>query len=687
VKRLTIPLFLACLVLLLLPAAASALSYEEAVDQLVADGYTVDIEDYLTSLGTDPDLGFRIAGSSAEHAASQYVYDELVAMGLSGVAKEPVPVDAWEFEGARVLVSDPEAEGGVREMVASSFAGVPGSDGVITAPLVYVGMGTRQEFDAVGDVTGKLVLCDIELDDIWLNFVGHEATLRGAVGVIMTYGENTWPWYAFNDETLGGNDAEYDDDWVSMVYVAKADGDWLKEQLLAGPVTASMRNDVTLTLAAEEGEDIEDGGVGYNVIGVLPGSDPELAPVLLCSHLDVHFRAGLDDTGAVANELLTAKAMMESGVQPQRTIIFMFTCAEEYGYTDCWYDWAIGAWYAITQEHPEWAGELAFMLNIELMAESDASFLLRCAPDVAPFLEAVSEASSDVLPNDFVVEPTPSTWTDQWSFNACGVPTVTTSAGGPEYDTYYHTNFETKERVDHGYLGGIAKWNYRVIQGLDQGVLPYDMRARGTQLIKTIKPGRLVRAGVDRKAAMQFKRAAERFRHAALKWNLRKDATPECDVAAVNEKLIALEKVVNETFTGRDSWDFTAYPHEQPVIDGIYLKQAIKAAKAGNTTVAMRAISWYVGINWYASLFSPEVCKADLARHALDYEHVTWGALGSPSLLPDCIDEYMFLEAGDCEAALPGLRANLEMVQEDLRQRVEGYTATLKELTAELKAL
>ena len=679
-KRLTIPLLLVCLVVLLLPATASATpTYDEAVDQLVADGYTVGIEDYLTALGTDPLLGFRIAGSWAEHDASFFVRDELEAMGLSDVRLEPVPVDAWDFKGARVLVADPEAEGGVREIVASSFAGVPGTDGEITAPLVYVGTGTRQEFDAAGDVTGKLVLCDIELDDIWLNFVGHEATLRGAAGIVMTYGENTYPWYAYPD-ALGGNDAEYDDDWISMVYVAWQDGDWLKEQLAAGPVMATMWNDVELTLA-------EDGGVGFNVVGVLPGADPCAAPVLLCSHLDVHFRAGLDDTGAVANELLTAKAMMMSGVQPERTIIFMFTCAEEYGYTDCWYDWAIGAWYAITQEHPEWAGELAMMLNVELMAQPGATFHMRAAADVAPFLEAVAEASSDVLPYGFDVVPTPSSWTDQWSFNAAGVPTVTISAGADDYDTYYHTNLETKDLVDHGYLGGIAKWNYRVIQGLDEGVLPYDMRARGTQLIKTIKPGKLVRAGVDRKAAQAFKKAAIRFRHAALKWNLRKDATPECEIAAVNEKLIALEKVVNETFTGRDSWDFTAYQHEQPVVDAIYLKQAIKATKLGDTTTAMRAISWYVGINWYASLFSPEVCKADLARHALDYEHVTWGALGSPSLLPDCIDEYMALEAGDCEAALPGLEANLTLVQDDLRQRVEATTATLNQLTAELKQL
>ena len=205
-----------------------------------------------------------------------------------------------------------------------------------------------------------------------MNFVGAEATLRHAAGVIMTYGDNTYPWYSYPD-ALGSNDGEYDDDWVSMVYVAWQDGDWLKEQLAAGPVEATMNNDVTITLA-------ENGGVGYNVVGVLEGSDPNAAPVLMASHIDAHFRAGLDDTGAVANELLVAKAMKMSGVQPRRSIIFFFTCAEEYGYTDCWYDWAIGAWYGITEEHPDWAGKLAMMINLELMAAAGGSSVLTGAP-------------------------------------------------------------------------------------------------------------------------------------------------------------------------------------------------------------------------------------------------------------------------------------------------------------------
>ncbi len=674
-KRVTVPLLLLCLVALLVPAAAgAATSVDQAIDDIVARGYTVGILDDLTALGTDPVLGFRLAGSWAEHEASEYVRDELIDMGLQDVRLEGVPVDAWDFRGARVTVAG-------REMIASSFAGVPGTFGPVTAPLVYVGTGTAKEFDAAGDVTGKLVLVDGEFDDWWVNFVGSEATLRGAAGVVMTYGANTFPWYSYPD-ALGGNDGEYDDDFVSMVYVAWQDGDWIKSELrkAGGEIAATMDNDVVITLA-------ENGGVGYNVVGVLPGKDPKAAPILLASHVDAHFRAGMDDTGAVAMELLLARALVESGARPERTLIFFFTCAEEYGYTDCWYDWAIGAWYAITEEHPEWGSELAMMLNIELMARAGDPMTIRGAADVMPFLEATAKASKDLLPYGYVATRYPSTWTDQWSFNAAGVPTVTIATSNEQYDRIYHTNLETKELVDHGYLGNVAKYHWRVIQRLDTGLLPYDMRARGDQLLGTIKTGQLARAGVAKRAAARFQLAAAEFRNAAHQWELRKASTPKGQIARVNTKLRALQETINVTFTGRDAWDFPAYPHQQPTTDAIYLQQAIQAAGVGNAAKAQQALSWYVGINWYASLFSPEVCKHDLERHYPDYEHITWGAMGSPPLTVDCIDEYVALGEGDFETAIAGLEEDLAMVQADLIKRVDSLTATLKDLTKQVDRL
>ena len=149
-KRLVLPILLVCLLALVLPAAASALTYEQAIDQLVASGYTTDAEDYLTSLGTDPILGFRLAGTSAEHAASYYVRDQLTGMGLSDVRLEAVPVDAWDFKGASVSL-------GGKTFTASSFAGVPGTAGPLEAEIVYVGNGTAA--DSTPPVTSRARSC------------------------------------------------------------------------------------------------------------------------------------------------------------------------------------------------------------------------------------------------------------------------------------------------------------------------------------------------------------------------------------------------------------------------------------------------------------------------------------------------------------------------------------------------
>ena len=98
-------------------------------------------------------------------------------------------------------------------------------------------------------------------------------------------------------------------------------------------------------------------------------------------------------------------------------------------------------------------------------------------------------------------------------------------------------------------------------------------------------------------------------------------------------------------------------------------------------------LSWYVGINWYASLFSPEVCKEDLVRHYPTYEHVTWGALGTPPRVVDCIDEYVMLGEGNFAGAIAGLKADRASVRADLQDRVENLTSVLNGLTKDVKRL
>ena len=225
-RLLVVVMILALAALLAAPALASTSTptYNRAVDKIFAGGYPKTIETYLNSLGTSP-LGFRLAGTAADDEAARYLAMKFAASGLSDVALEPVPVDEWDVQGAWVRVKG-------RTMVGSQFAGVPGTDGPVPGEIVYVGNGTRQDFDKAGDVTGKLVLIDTSLENWWLSMPGAQATARGAIGAVMTYGPDSAPWYE-PMTSLGANDGEYDRSWLPIVYISRADGAWLKQQIAA----------------------------------------------------------------------------------------------------------------------------------------------------------------------------------------------------------------------------------------------------------------------------------------------------------------------------------------------------------------------------------------------------------------------------------------------------------------------
>ncbi|HJW75144.1 MAG TPA: M28 family peptidase, partial [Thermoleophilia bacterium] len=385
------PILVLLLLLLLLPATAVAApnataKFDRAIDRLVAKGYPQALEAYFTSLGTNPDLGFRWAGTSAERAVSMKVKKTLQACGLYGVNLERVPVDVFEFESASVTVGD-------RVMTASAFAGIPPTaPGGIEAEVVYVGSGSAAEFDAAGDVSGKLVICDLAMTDWWFNWPGAEAAMRGAAGVILTYGTDD-SYYSHSPDALGSFDATYQFDWAPMVYISKSDGDWLKAELAEATTGGQALNAKMVYKARVKLAD--DGGYGYNVIATLRGRVRDGQKTVFVAHQDAHFRAGMDDTAALVNMLTIAKAMRISGYHPQHDVVFLATTGEEFGYTNCYYDWLTGAWWAATQSHRDWAGKVRAVLNLELMGLKDAPLGGPCSEELQSWLTALAADNGD----------------------------------------------------------------------------------------------------------------------------------------------------------------------------------------------------------------------------------------------------------------------------------------------------
>ena len=116
-------------------------------------------------------FGGRQAGSDAEHAAAEYLYQEMLSLGLEDVEKVAADCDRWQFNGASFTV-----DGEDYPVYTYATAATP-ADG-LTAEIVYVGQGTMWDYEGL-DVTGKIVLVDINQRDDHLSDAGGAAPGRG----------------------------------------------------------------------------------------------------------------------------------------------------------------------------------------------------------------------------------------------------------------------------------------------------------------------------------------------------------------------------------------------------------------------------------------------------------------------------------------------------------------------------
>ncbi len=677
-KRIAI-LIIPVLLLLLLPTAALAKSspakFDRALDKLFQQGYPQHLEEYFVSLGTNPDLGFRWAGTCAEKAVAKRTYKEFKSAGLRGVKYEPVPVDVFDFKRAAVTTAS-----GL-DYTASSFAGTPptGRRG-ITAELVYVGDGTKAAFDAAeaasGPVAGKLVLMDLDFGvAFWMSLPGAEAAHRGALGVIMTYGDGGYYWYA--DDALGSFDATYQYDWAPMVYVSKTDGDVLRAEVQAAmaakePYEATMVCDTKVRLASR-------GGTAYNVIGTLPGKNRGQA-IVLSAHMDAHFRAGMDDTAALVNMITIAKAMRRSGHLPNYDIVFLATAGEEFGYTNCYYDWLAGSWYAATKTHRDWAGKVRAFIGLELMGLKDAQLSSTTSEELVALLEEVAADNPELVPYGSSFTAPVYCWNDQWPFAAEGIPGMRFGTSNPTYSSLYHTNYETIDLVDYDYLAKIAKFIFRTAWALENGLLPYDLPARAETLAASVDGDALMEAGADSTTVVRLVDDVAAFSAACDAYDAGKSSIRHVERA--NRKLIRIEKIIHDEFIALDCWDYTIYPHEQVFRDVQNINASLDAL--GQPVVDADTAAgplWDVGQMYYGLTFSYDAFVDDQKRHDPRYYRIAWGGQGQLAPYLDLVAEYDQIYAGDYAAAGASLTAVRDSELALLDRRLARMACVLERVT------
>ena len=657
----------------------------DAFMEAVSPDYAYNIALELT---TNPEffnseLGGRTAGSDAEHAAADYLAGVMEEIGLSNVEKVAAPCDRWQFNGASFTVD------GVSYPVYSY------ATASITAEVVYAGKGTMWDYEDL-DVEGKIVLVDVDQRaDWWVTYPMLEADFQGAAAILAA---NVGGFSQVADDALNCQDI-CGPTSIPTLSIGLADSQELQNKMKEGPVTATLVVDNEVEI---------DAGTTYNIMGVLKGKSSD-HQILVGGHYDVHFWGFQDDNCAVGLVLSMAKAMIDSGYQPENDIVFCLHGAEEWGSSYTQYDWTVGAWEMINSVHPDWVGKTLAFLNFELPAyEFDTYTSTYSAPEMYAML--------DYYANEYPYSPDPEgcfpdgvltegyqtyTYSDDFSYYAAGVPSTVNGFllqkdmenVFPFYVDIYHSQYDTPDTYNEAVMDFNIRYYGALAMYIDQTPALYlDFTAQYDRILASIDEEAMAAAGVDMAA---FHTALEELNTAAQAMTervkaLNRDylkAREDGDSAAM-EKLWAEGKEL--TAQNLQAFEFAQknllglmyerpiVPHEAPQENIQLCQDIIACLEQGDVVTVVDELAWTVNnvLEYYAMYFSPEVIaiQDDMHWGEGNQDNLYWGT------------GINFTKA-DVDAATRSLYQRYDEQGGDFSQEIAVYEAAIQAQTELLKEL
>lgn len=369
-------------------AAFSLLAFssctQDPVDQVLTTVTPETLMQHVRILSHDSLLG-RAPGMLGEQKATGYIADRLKAYGLEPLGENGTYFQKVTLIAHRILpTSTSEIRGGGRSLRMVNLeqitlsSGTPAPEVRLTnVPMVFVGYGVvapEQKWDDYKgeDVRGSVLIFlnnDPPSDDTGM-FGGKARTLygrwtykydiaqaKGAAGAIVIHVDSSagYPWAVVANSRSGENlllASEAASSTLRMkAWTTEAasreffqmSGLRIEEMIAAAgrsdfrPVRLTTKFSATMRMAIRTFD-------GINVLGLVRGSDPSLSKdvVLFSSHHD-HFGIGtpvagdsiyngaLDNATGCAMSLELARAFASVEQRPQRSILFSFVTAEEFG--------------------------------------------------------------------------------------------------------------------------------------------------------------------------------------------------------------------------------------------------------------------------------------------------------------------------------------------------------------------
>jgi Iap family predicted aminopeptidase len=667
-------------------------AYLEAADVEYAYDAGMLIYDIVNS-----DLGGRTSGSDAEHEAAEVLYQEMLKIGLQDVSKDPFPVARWQFNDATLTVVEPAGESRVIKPYSYASGGTD-EDG-ITAELLYLDKGTMYDYEDI-DATGKIVLIDIDMYwDWWVTYPTLEAALQGAAAIINS---TSGGYGMLNDDTMNCQDF-VGPVTIPSVNISRNDANFLKGLLEEGPITVNLVVD----------NEVEEDGTSYNIVGSIPGKTADEL-IIIGDHYDVHFWGFQDNLMAVGLTLAIAKGMIDSGYQPERTMVFVLHGAEEYGAIDTRYDWSIGAWNQIFTVRPEWAGKALVYMNFELPAyEFESSTYVASTPELYSFLRdfiATAPQPEGAFPDGIRDDGQMQTsWADNFSYNIAGVPALHNGfledADGetyPFYENIYHSNFDLPDIYNEAVLDFNLRFYGALAMAFDQTpALELDFQNQADWLEDAVDSEAFELAGID--AAILLAEIADlrnvagevysdllgfndQYRALIEQGDAEEEQIAELwqEASNLNQATLAVFKTFQDELLRLDWWDSPMVGHQQPQENIMLLTEAIALLEEGDVNTVIDELLWLIDgtREWYSYSFSREVTDYFIWQvfDPANQDNLFWGkgrVVGYVDLYDvvqslmnkyDLDDPNVALEIAALEEALESQKEMLaELVDEEIR--------------------
>lgn len=571
---------------------------------------------------TNPVLGYRTAGSRAEIATGDMLAEEMKKIGFSKVWKDAICVDAWEFKKAELTYTDSLGQERCVQLGAYQTNFV--TESPTEYSLVYAGKGTEADYKNL-DVTGKLVLVDInQRDEWWINYPVYQAYLKGAAALIAVqtggYGE-------VDDAALNAQDIAGPPEAVAFS-ISRRDAEELKKLL---------REKTAVPVVLDAYTRVDRNRTTYNIIGEITGRNTE-RKIMLSAHYDSYFDGFQDDNTAVSMMLGIGKALVETGWQPENTILFCAMASEEWGVADSQFDWSTGAYEQVFTVHPEWRGKVIADLNFELPALAHGTRArIRSTYEYVDFLEDFLEELPELTqgyPEETRITAPIETWSDDFSIAIAGIPSMVNDfTGGSFMETHYHSQFDN----DNYYDADVYRMHHELfgllLMAIDRtSVVPLNFAPVFRKAEEALDMSWCRETGADgeglKKALEHAAELAEKVYAKVEILNKREQAEVKLTdqaAAKLEECLLALFQKVQDTFVRIDWYGNVLFPHESLQQSLELLNGAADSLAEGNLRTAMRKI-YDIDNNRYAFMFEEKVYK-----HFTEYvfeqprERLKWG--------------------------------------------------------------